>query len=555
VRRPFLAGASSGTGALAQVASSAPLRRAELSFGLVWASEWAVLIGLGVFAFREGGAGAVGAVTAIRMIPAALIAPFASTVADAVRRERVLLWIGLVRAVTLGAAAGLLATGGGAGAVYGLSIVATIAQTLYRPAHSALLPALCTTPQQLTSANVIRGMLDSIAALGGPLIAAVLLATSGLSSLFAVCAAASLAGGLVVLALPYELPPREHRPRAGARAALEGFSAITADRGLLLVTGLGAAQTFTRGCLSVFSVVVAIELLGIGEKGVGVLNAAIGAGAVLGSVLTFRLVGRGGLAAWFGLGIALWGVPLIVFGAIPGLPAAIVLFAVVGMGNAFIDAAGFTILARLADEAVLARMFAAFEAILTIGIAVGALLSPLLIDLWGIRLALAAVGLVAPIAVIACTAALRRLDTRLRVRDADIELLQQVPMLRVLPEATIEQLAAALAHVDFPPGQPVFEQGDPGDRFFVIEDGSADVVLDGRTVRTLRRGECFGEIALLRDTVRTAGVHASADAPLRVSVLPRGRFLTAVTGYPASASAGERVVTSLLEARAPASGP
>ena len=106
----------------------------------------------------------------------------------------------------------LLAVDGPAGAVYGLAIVATIAQTLYRPAHSALLPALCMSPQQLTSANVVRGMLDSVATLGGPLVAALLLATSGVASVFAVCAAASLVAGLVVLALPYDPPPRAPRP-------------------------------------------------------------------------------------------------------------------------------------------------------------------------------------------------------------------------------------------------------------------------------------------------------------------------------------------------------
>ena len=73
------------------------------------------------------------------------------------------------------------------------------------------------------------------------------------------------------------------------------------------------------------------------------------------------------------------------------------------------------------------------------------------------------------------------------------------------------------------------------------------MVHDGRRVDTLARGESFGEIALLRDCVRTASVSASADAPLRVSVLPRTTFLTAVTGYPSSASAGEEVVAARLE--------
>ena len=419
--------------------------------------------------------------------------------------------------------------------MYCLAIVATIAQTLYRPAHSALLPALCMSPQQLTAANVVRGMLDSLATLFGPLVAAVLLATSGVASVFAVCAVASLVAGLVVIGLPYDAPPRAARPvRADGRAVLRGFTTITGDRGLLLITGLGAAQTFTRGCLSVFTVVVAIDLLGIGEAGVGVLNAAIGAGAVLGSLLTFGLIGRGGLAGWFGLGIALWGAPLVILGLVPEAPAAIALLAVVGIGNALIDVGGFTMLARLADEAVLARMFAAFEAILTVGIAAGALLTPVILEVVDTRLALVVVGLVAPIAVLACSAELRRLDARIRVRDADIDLLQNVPMLRALPQPTIEQLAAALEHAEILPGQAVFEQGDSGERFYIVEAGAAEVQRDGRTVETLRRGDCFGEIALLRDRPRTATVRASADVPLRVSVLPRNPFLTAVTGYPAS---------------------
>jgi hypothetical protein len=530
---------------------SGTLRRAQLSFGLMWAGEWAVMVALGVVAFRDGGATAVGIVTAVRMVPAALITPFAATVADAVRRELVLAWIGVTRAATLGAAGALLAFGGPVGAVYGLATVATIAQTLYRPAHSALLPALCTSPRQLTSANVVRGMLDSVATLGGPLGAAVLLATSGPASVFAASAAVSLGAGLLVVALPYDPPPRARRSAgADTRALLEGFTTIAADRSLRLITALTTAQTLTRGCLSVLSVVVAIELLDTGGAGVGVLGAAVGAGAVLGSMVAFGLVRRGGLATWFGLGVALWGAPLAVLGAVPGQLAAIALLAVVGLGNALVDVGAFTLPARLADEAVLARTFAGFEAILTFGVAAGALLTPFVIDLLGIRLALVAVGLVTPIAVGACWTALRRIDARMRVRDADIELLHDVPMLRALPQPTVDQLAAALEHAEIAPGRAVFEQGAHGERFYVVEAGCAEVLRDGRTVATLSHGDCFGEIALLRDRARTATVRASADAPLRVSALPRNAFLTAVTGHPPSAIAGERVVMARLEALA-----
>jgi hypothetical protein len=412
-----------------------------------------------------------------------------------------------------------------------------------------LLPALCTSPRQLTSANAARGMLDSLATLGGPAIAAVLLAVSGPAAVFAACAAAALLAGLLVVALPYDAPPRTEA--AATRAGmLQGFATIAADRGLTLITALGVVQTFTRGALTVLAVVVAIDLLDTGDPGVGVLNAAVGAGGLLGSIAAFALVGRGGLAAWFGVGIALFGAPLAVVGLAPEQAAAIVLLGLVGVGNALIDVGGFTLLARLADETVLARMFAGFEAILTLGVAVGGLLTPLIVELLGIRPALVGIGLLAPLAVAASWPALRRLDGRMRVRDADIDVLRGARMLGVLPVATIEQLAGGLEHAAFAPRATVFRQGDPGEGFYIVESGRAEVVLEGRVVRTLAGGDCFGEIALLHDRPRTATVRAAADEELRAGVLRRGPFLTAVTGYPAAASAGEALAANRLEADA-----
>jgi CRP-like cAMP-binding protein len=298
----------------------------------------------------------------------------------------------------------------------------------------------------------------------------------------------------------------------------------------------------------VFVVVVAIDLLDTGDAGVGVLSAAVGAGGVLGSLLAFGLVRRGGLAAWCGVGVALFGAPLAAIGIVPAHASAIVLLGLVGVGNALIDVGGFTLLARLADETVLARMFASFEAVLTLGVAAGGLLTPLIVELLGVRFALVVIGLMAPLAVAAGWPALRRLDAGMRVRDADIATLRSVRMLGALPAATIEQLAAGLEHAEFAPRAVVFEQSEHGDRFYVVESGRAEVTRDGRLIATLAEGDCFGEIALLRDQPRTATVRASTRAPLLVSVLHRSAYLTAVTGYPASAAAGEEVVKTRLGA-------
>jgi CRP-like cAMP-binding protein len=149
--------------------------------------------------------------------------------------------------------------------------------------------------------------------------------------------------------------------------------------------------------------------------------------------------------------------------------------------------------------------------------------------------------------VIAGWRALRRLDRRMRIRDTDIDTLRAVPMLRALPAATIEQLGAALAHAELAPGETVFEQGTTGEHFYVVESGSAEVIQNGRLLVELERGDCFGEIALPRDDVCTATVRAARDTRLRVGVLERGPFLTAVTGYPASAVACEEVATRRIQ--------
>jgi Na+/melibiose symporter-like transporter len=529
------------------------LRRAQLAFGAMWAGEWAATVTISVIAYRDGGAAAVGLVAIARMLPAALIAPLAATLADRHRRDSVLVAVGLLRAAALAVAAGLVAAKAGTTAVYGLVAVATVVQTLFRPAHSALLPALCRTPRELTSANVVRGLLDSLAALVGPLAAAALIASSGTAAALAACAVASLASGLLVVRLPYEAPPRLAAAAGEGREVLTGLALIARDPWLRLLTALATAQTFLRGCVSVLVVVVAIDVLDGSDADVGLLNAAVGVGAVLGSLLASMVSWRGRLARCFGAGVALWGAPLAVLGGVPEAAVALVLLAMVGIGNALVDVGVFTLFARLSPEQSMARVFAAFEGVLTLGVAVGAGLTPLVLDAVGPRGALVALGLVGPAATIVAWHRLRDLDARVAGRDDDIALLQQVPMLAVLPEPTIEHLAAGVARERVPAGAAVFHEGDRGTRFYVIASGRADVAQAGVQLRSLGPGDGFGEIALLRpDAARTATVRATADSALDLLAVEEDRFIAAVVGFSSSAVIAEAVVADRLGEPAPA---
>ncbi|MGH3484116.1 MAG: MFS transporter [Nocardioidaceae bacterium] len=527
------------------------LRRAQLSFLGAWTAEWAFTVGLGIVAYRDAGATAVGLVGLLRMAPSAILAPLLSPLADRGRRERVLILVSTLRALATAAAAVVVGIDGPSSIVYVLAALSTIAATLFRPAHSALLPSLCRTGYELTSANVVRGLLDSAATLLGPLLAAVLLQFTSVTVVFAFAAGASFWAALLLVRLRYYAPPRPSAPSEARllNEAVEGIRAVTRNRDLALIIGLAAAQTFTRGALTVFTVVVAIDLLGTGEAGVGTLTAAIGAGAVLGSLAASLLVDTRRLGAWFAVGVALWGLPVMLIGVFPEEAAALLLLACVGVGNALIDLGGFTLLARIAPDDVLARVFGVLESLVALAIGVGAIVTSLVIELIGVRSALVIVGLLCPIAAVASWRRLRGMDRSIDVRDRDIGLLQAVDMLNALPLPSIEQLARGLEPVVVPAGHVVVEQGAIGDRYYVIESGEAEVVGDGHVVTTLGHGQGFGEIALLRRTRRTATVRAASE--LRLQALRSEHFLPVVLGYTPSAREAQTVVDTMLDRYAP----
>jgi len=527
------------------------LRRAQLSFLGAWTAEWAFTVALGIVAYRDGGATALGLVGLLRMLPSAILAPLLSPFADRGRRERVLIVVSTVRGVATAAAAVVAAVAGPPAVVYALAVLSTIAATLFRPAHSALLPSLCHTGHELASANVVRGLLDSGATLVGPLLAAVLLEVTDVAVVFAVAAASSLWAAALLLRLSYDAPPRPSAtpsPRL-VREAVEGVRAVVRNRDLALILGLAAAQSFTRGALTVLSVVVAIELLGTGESGVGALMTAVGVGAVLGSLAASLLVGTRRLGAWFAAGVALWGLPLALVGVVPQQGAALFFLAFVGVGNALIDVAGFTLLGRMAPDEVLARVFGVLESLVAVSIGIGAVVASWVVEASGPRAALLGIGLVCPVLAVVSWWRLRHLDRTVSVHDLDVELLRRVPMLRPLPLPSIEQLARGLEPIAVPAGHVVFSQGDVGDRYYVIESGEVDVVGDGQVVATLGPGEGFGEIALLRRTPRTATVVARSDAELRA--LLADRFLPVVVGFTPSAREAAIGVDLLLDRFAP----
>ncbi|MGH7685436.1 MAG: cyclic nucleotide-binding domain-containing protein [Candidatus Dormibacteria bacterium] len=538
--------------ALADTMRNPALRRVQLSFASVWTSEWALTVAVGVIAFNDGGAALVGIIAALRMAVPALVSPFSSALADQLRRDRLLFWAGLVRSAATALAALLLAFHGPEVAMYALLILAACAFIVVRAAGTALVPLLCNSPQELTSAMATRGLFDSTSTLVGPLLAALLLGLSTPAVVVAVAALLSAVSSALLTGLAYDAPARVGSTFSLKHLAVEeaeGLAAIrrNADAGVLIALAL--VQTFVRGGLTVFLVVLAFTVLHTGDAGVGLLTAALGAGATVGSVAAFSLVMGHRLALVEGLGVALWGLPLMASAGVTSGLALALLIGVIGVGNALADVGGFTLMARLVPEELLGRLFGTFESLIALTVALGSLVAPLLIDHLGLRAALLIVGVVAPVAALLATPRLLRVDRSVRRLDDEIGVLRRVAMLQPLPLPVIEHLAEHVGHLHVAEGTDVFREGDAGDYLYVIERGTADVFRDGRMVLHLDEGECFGEVALLRSIPRTATVRAHAELDLQT--VGRAEFLLAVAGSAATGREAQHLLHERLKVIAP----
>jgi MFS family permease len=517
------------------------LRRIELAWAASVIATWAYGIAVVVYAYEQGGATAVGVVGLARWLAAAVASPFAALLGDRYDRRWVMAGSDIARAALIGVAALAAFADAPPVVIYVLAGLVSVAATAFRPAEAALVPSLAQTPEELTAANVAASTIESVGIFGGPAIGGLLLAAAGPGVVFLVTGSAMLWSALLIAGIrPSAEPKVEREPVSVLDELLAGFRTIARERRMRLLVGLFSAQTFVDGMLSVLIVVIALKLLDTGQAGVGFLNSAVGVGGLLGALAAAALVGRRRQAADFGLGIFIWGVPIALVAIWPNQVFVLVLLAVVGIGNTIVDVSGMTLLQRSAPDEVLARVFGVMESVLLLTVALGAIAAPLLLNWLGTRGSLIVAGSLLPLVVIPAWPRLNAIDRAAEVPVERLEILRANPIFAPLPGSTLEQLAGALDEVQATPAQEIVRQGEPGDRFYLIKEGTLDVYIDGTLVQSLGSGDSFGEIALLRDVPRTATVKARTEASLYA--LDRRHFLAAVAGFGPSLSAAEGVI-------------
>jgi CRP-like cAMP-binding protein len=483
------------------------LGRIQRASAISTTARWFYLIALLVLAYQLSGLAGLAALSVVRTIPTGLAVPLAGALGSRISGRRLMAGAYAGRAVAIG-----LAAVGGAGGLLWLILLAAgidaVLGTLRRPVQAALLPLLTRSPGDLVAANVATAQGEGLAGLIGPLAGAVVLvlgdpvavlvcSAAGFAIASVLAASLSIAGGTTaaaVVAVPGSL-------RAGVRALATTPVARIATVGSLAVS-------LSQGGLSVLLVPAATELLGLGEAGIGNLYAAFGLGGILATAGAARLMRPARLDGVFLGSMAFWGLPLAAIALAPLGPLALGMLVIAGGAAAVLESAAYGLLSRTLPSGSRAAGIAMFEGVNETVFGLGGVVAPVAVALFGERGAILAAGLAVAAAAVVLRPLLLRWRHAFAGRALVVEQLRRLQLFSPLPLTVLEELAADVRPHSFATGAVLMREGEHGDSFHVITAGSVSVSVGATTVATLGPDTGVGEIALLRDTRRTATVVA-----------------------------------------------
>ena len=520
------------------------MRRLVVAWTITFTGDWTLLVALLIVAYEAGGVTAVGLLGVVRMALAPFVGPFAAA-AHRYPRERVLLGIHLAKAAAAGLIVLALVSHGHVALIFAAAAAVTSASVLVRPIHLSLLPALARTPGELVVANVASGTGEGVGTLVGPALGGLLVVAAGPATTCAIAAGLFVVAAAGVARIRIPAVASAQPTAVGARIpAAAGLRALRERRGAAVIVGGFFAQTLVRGLWMTLGVAASIELLGLGQPGVGLLNSAIGLGGLVGGLAAIALVGGRRLGPAYSTALCAWGLPIALVAVWPQPGLALCLMVVIGISNATLDVAGFTLLQRTVPNRDRVAVLGVFEGAVGLGVVTGSILAPLLYAAFGIGGALLITGTILPVVAVLTWPRVSRIDQETVIHEPELRLLRSIPMFVPLPLTAVEDLAARLVPVRFAAGDALMREGESGDRFLIIAEGEVDVTQGGRLLRSCGPGEGVGEIALLRATLRTASV--TARTAVLAEALSSRDFIAVVCGFPSSDAVAQAVVAERL---------
>jgi hypothetical protein len=508
--------------------------------------SWAYNVALAVWIFDEtGSAGWVGAATICRFVPALLFSAYGGVIAERFERVRLMVVLDVASVGVMVALAVEMALHAPVAVAIATAALTSTIATAYQPAVAALTPQLV-GERDLGSANALRNTIDNACVIAGPGLGAVLLLAAPPWVAVGVNAASFLASATATSRIRARSTPidvTEGGQLGTFRQTLVGARAIASSSSAAALVTYSVIASFVFGVDTVLFIVLSRDVLGTGAEGYGYLLAGLGAGGVLAAGLVTRLDRLPKLGAVIVLGMAAYCLPTLLFLVVGDPVVAFVIQAVRGTGTLVVDVLAITALQRSLPRDLLARVFGAFDALVLLAIVIGAFLTPVAIGSLGLDATLWIAGLGIPAACLLGWPVLLRMDREAAARRAAlaprVALLDRCDLFASVSDGGIDQLAAAAEEIELEPGQRVVTEGDPADAFYVIVEGTFDVMAEGEGPEVaqfgdLSAGDYFGEIGLIEQIPRTASVSAQTSG--RLLRIDGSAFVQALTESAPSAA-------------------
>ena len=497
--------------------------------------DWIFLVALLIVVYAQSDSALLlGIVGAGRIAPYAFLSLPAGAVADRFDRRTVLLLVTAGRAALMLLIAGLVMSHGPLWLVIASALLAAGLAAFVGPAVGAAIPGLVRDETEIGPANSAWARLDNIAFVVGPAVGGLLIAALGSAAVFAVTALLFAACLLLFLPLPSDRTTAIARPAAVLEAMAERTLEPVDDRITTPVLGLVVIEIVASalsGALGVLTVIVAVDALGQGEAAIGLLNAALGVGGLLGALGSGILVLRRRLAPPLAVGAVAVCLGFLGLTVSTGLPGAGLAFAVASAGGLIVDIILVTLLHRIVPDAVLSRAVGLLLTVWAMAYAAGSFLGPVLADRLGLEPLLIGSAVIMVTATIVGVAVLGP-----AIRPAhfapEIAHVADLPVFAGLSPARIEQALRRLQPRDVATGETIIREGDPADCFYIAVAGRfavSQAIGPGHADKLLREmgpDDVFGEIGLLAGVPRTATVTATTDG--RVLALDGPDFLELV---------------------------
>jgi predicted MFS family arabinose efflux permease len=330
----------------------------------------------------------VGLTTAARILPEVILGPVGGVLIDRVNRRRLMIGSDAARAAVMALLAVVAVTNAPIALAPVLAALCTAAGSAYPQLVLAVLPRLA-NEKQLPAANAARVSITHVCIIAGPLFGAVLLFLGSPATAFLINGLTFAGGAVAIAMLPREALRRPSSARTEQYTGIAGelrtgWRALRGYGDAMALVGADIIASAVYGAFTVLLVLLA-RRLGAGAGGYGYLLAGLGAGGVLATGLANRAAAAHRPRRALALSVAALGVPVPILAIAGAMPVAVALTAVFGAGSIVLEVVADTCLQRSLDPAVFARAYGLVVPACVAGIAGGALLAPLSVELLGLN--------------------------------------------------------------------------------------------------------------------------------------------------------------------------